>query len=71
MGFRAQFGSDQHTQSRAVDILNVFHIQDNFLLSLLDQALHFRTQSIAFLAEHEAAVQRNYGRAVHFARCHA
>jgi hypothetical protein len=70
-GFSRSKGGNQHTQPRAVDILNSFHIQDNFLLSLRDQTLHFRTQSIAFLAKDDAAAQRDYGHAVHFAGCHA
>src|SRR5712664_3863544 len=40
------------------------------LLSVGDQALQFHTQSIALLADHDAAVQRHYGHAVHFAVRH-
>ena len=49
--------SNQCPQPRAVDILDVVHIQDDFLLSFGDQALQFLTQSIALLAEHDAAFQ--------------
>ena len=54
----------------AVDVLDVVHIQDDLLLSFGDQALQFLTQSIALLAEHDAAVQRHHGHAVHFAVRH-
>src|SRR6266436_6117367 len=58
LGFRAAMRSDQCPQPRAVDILDVVHIQDDLLLSCGDQALQFLTQSIALLAEHDATVKR-------------
>jgi hypothetical protein len=70
LGFRAAMRSDQCPQPRAVDILDVVHIQDDLLLSFSDQPLQFLSQRIAFLAEHDAAVQRHHGHAVHFAVRH-
>src|ERR1700732_2980110 len=43
----AKVPSDKCAQARAVDILNLVHIQYDFLLSLGDQALQFLTQRIA------------------------
>jgi hypothetical protein len=61
---------DQGTQPRAVDVVYIFHIQDNLLLSFADQALHFLKHGVASLAEHYAAVQRHHGDAIYFAICH-
>jgi len=37
--------SDQYAQPRAVDILDVVHIQNDLLLSFGDQALQFRAEN--------------------------
>src|SRR5579859_3726884 len=67
-------GGDQNAQSSAVDVFDVVHIQDNFLLTFGDQTLQFDTQSLTFLAEHDAPVEGHYRGAIHFAvghlQCH-
>ena len=44
-GFRTHVRSDQYAQPRAVDILDVVHIQNDLLLSFGDQALQFRAEN--------------------------
>jgi len=48
-------------------MLSIFR---TIFLSFGDLALQFHTQSIALVAEHDAAVQRHDGHAVHFAVRH-
>src|SRR5216684_3532567 len=43
LGFRAHIRGDQNAQSCAVDIFDVVHIQDDFLLPFGDQTLQFKT----------------------------
>ena len=65
---------NESAQSSAVDKSNIVHVQDNLLLSGSDEAFDFFAQRIAFLAEHDAAVQRHHGDAIHFTighlQCH-
>src|SRR5207253_7678022 len=61
---------DQRAEAGAVNEGYVVHIQDNFLFSFGEQAFYFLAQGIAFLAEHNAAVQRDHSHAVHFAVRH-
>jgi hypothetical protein len=68
--FHAVMGGDERAQPGAVDKGDIVHIEDNFLFTIGDQAFYFFAQGIAFFAEHDAAVQRHHGHAVHFAVGH-
>ena len=72
--FRAVMRSDQGAEAGAVDKSDVVHVEDDFLFSVGDQALHFFAQRIALFTQNDAAVQRHHGHAIHFAvrhlQCH-
>lgn len=70
LGLDTVMGGDERTEPGAVDKSDVVHVEDNFLFSFGHQAFYFFAQRVAFLAEHNAAVQRYHGYAIHFAIRH-
>src|SRR2546427_677132 len=66
----AVMGGDERTEPGTVDKSDVVHVEDNFLFSFCHQAFYFFAQAVAFLAEHNAAVQCHHGHAIHFAIGH-
>src|ERR1700730_4178387 len=51
-------------------MLNVVHIQDDFLFSFRDQVFQFVAQSTAFIAKHDATVQGDHRCTIHFSAGH-
>src|SRR6266436_4870323 len=70
LGLDTVMGGDERTEPGAVNKSDVVHVEDNFLFSFGHQAFYLFTQGVAFLAEHNAAVQRHDGHAIHFAIGH-
>src|SRR6267143_1709601 len=61
---------DERAEPGAVDKGDVVHVQDDLPFAFGDQAFYFFAQRVAFLTEHNAAVQRHHGDAIHFSIRH-
>src|SRR5882672_5951335 len=70
LGLDTVMGGDERTEPGAVNKSDVVHVEDNFLFSFGHQAFYFFAQGVAFLTEHNAAVQCHHGYAIHFAIRH-
>src|SRR5215831_176378 len=68
--FGAVMSSYERAQPGAVNERHVVHVEDNFLFSRSDEAFYLFAQRVAFFTQHDAAVQRHHGDAIHFSIGH-
>src|SRR5258708_10487551 len=61
---------DQRAEARAVNHGDVLQIEDDILLALCQQALHFFAKRNGFFPENDAPVQRQHGNSIDFVTCH-
>lgn len=59
--FCAGIGSDLRSEIRAIDPRDNFNVQDDLLLVLAEQALHFFAERAGFLSKHNTSIQRQHG----------
>ena len=63
-GFGAEMSSDQGAETRAVDVIDFGHIENDFGRSAGYEALEFFAESVTFLAQDDTARQSEQGDAV-------
>src|SRR5712692_3727438 len=75
LGAGAMMRSHERAQAGAVNVGDVAHVQDDILLVLRQQLLHVLAEGVAFLTQHDAALERQDGHSLHLTardlQCHA